>query len=55
MKAVPHPGDNIHIPLEERQALRLLLKVKPTEDMPRPGANATKAKPRAKKTSRKRP
>ena len=44
MKAVPRPGDNIHIPLKESEALRLLLKVKPTDEMPRPGANPTKAK-----------
>lgn len=43
-------GDNISIPLEEREALRLLLKVKPTAEMPRPGTNPTKAKrKRAKK------
>jgi hypothetical protein len=50
MKAVPRPGDNIHIPLSESEALRLMLRVKPTAEMPRPGANPTKAKrKRAKK------
>lgn len=43
---VPHPGNKIHIPLPEREAVRLLGKVKPTADMPRPGAS----KPKAKKT-----
>ncbi len=31
-------SDNIRIPLPERDALRLLGKVKPTAEMPRPGA-----------------
>jgi hypothetical protein len=44
MKRVPGAGNNVPIPLEEREALRLLLKVKPTAEMPRPGANPTKAK-----------
>jgi hypothetical protein len=47
---VPHPGNKIHIPLPEREAVRLLGKVKPTADMPRPGA-AKKAK---KKSAKKR-
>jgi hypothetical protein len=42
-------GDNIHIPLRETDALRALLRVKPTADMPRPGAQATKAKRKTKK------
>ena len=37
-------GDTIHIPLSEARSVALLGKVKPTEDMPRPGAHATKAK-----------
>jgi hypothetical protein len=41
---MPHPGDKIHIPLKTDEALRLALQVKPTKDMPRPGA--TKAKPK---------
>jgi hypothetical protein len=51
MKAVSRPGDNIHIPLEESEALRLLLKIKPTADMPRPGTvkKPAPAKKRAKK------
>lgn len=43
-----HHESNIRIPLPEREALRLLGKVKPTADMPRPGAQATKAKPKRK-------
>ena len=34
---VPRTGDNIHIPLETDEALRLALKVEPTKDMPRSG------------------
>jgi hypothetical protein len=52
---VPHPGNKIHIPLSEREAVRLLGKVKPTADMPRPGAsNKPIAKKAKKKTARKR-
>jgi hypothetical protein len=40
---VPRTADNVHIPLEEREALRLLLKVKPTADMPRPGRNRSRS------------
>jgi hypothetical protein len=47
-------GDNIYIPIPEQEALRLLLKVKPTEDMPRPGTNPTESKPKAK-APRKKP
>jgi len=40
---------NIHIPLREAEAVALLGRVKPTADMPRPGANPTKATaPKAK-------
>ena len=51
MKSVPHPGDNVHIPLSEKDALRALLKVKPTGEMPRPGAanKPAKKKSRAKR------
>ena len=51
MSRVPRPGNNVHIPLPEAEALRLLLRVKPTADMPRPGANPMKAK--RKRTKRK--
>ena len=40
---MPLPGNTIHIPLPEAGALRLMLKVKPSDGMPRPGANPTKA------------
>jgi hypothetical protein len=33
-----------HIPLKPNEAICLLGKVKPTADMPRPGANPTKKK-----------
>lgn len=46
-KGVPRPGDAIHIPLKTDEALRALLKVKPTADMPRPGA-AIKSAPKTK-------
>ena len=50
---MPKPGNAIHIPLKEADALRALLKVKPTADMPRPGANPT-GKKNGKKQSAKR-
>jgi hypothetical protein len=43
------PGDNVHIPLSEQDALAGLLKVKPTAAMPRPGANPTGKKKTKKK------
>jgi hypothetical protein len=43
-KAMPRCGDNVHIPLDEKEALRLMLKVKRTAEMPRLGASQTKAK-----------
>jgi hypothetical protein len=48
---VAKPETNIHIPLKTNEAIALIARVKPTKDMPRPGAQATKAKPakRAKK------
>ncbi len=45
---MPRPGNKIHIPLPEDEALRLLGKVKPTADMPRPGATGKKAMPPSK-------
>jgi hypothetical protein len=50
---MPHPGNRIHIPFSEREAVRLLGKVKPTADMPRPGASKQKAN-RKKKAAQKR-
>jgi hypothetical protein len=44
------PGDRIRIPLPEKKALELLLKVKPTADMPRPGAHPSKAKKKQKRS-----
>jgi hypothetical protein len=34
---MPKPGNKIRIPLPEKKALELLLKVKPTAEMPRQG------------------
>jgi len=34
----------VRIPLKEDEAVKALLQVKPTKDMPRPGAQRTKAK-----------
>jgi hypothetical protein len=45
---VPHPGNKIHIPLSFDEAMRGLMKVKPTKDMPRPGATKTNKKKAAK-------
>jgi hypothetical protein len=44
------PGQKIRVPLPEKEALDLLLKVRPTGDMPRQGTHPTgkKAKNRAK-------
>lgn len=47
------PGDKIHIPLHERDALRGLLAVKPTADMPRSGANPTGKKKGGKKAAKR--
>src|ERR1700682_4497219 len=44
------PGDNIHIPLTERETLAGLLKVKPTADMPEPHAMNAKPKRKDSKT-----
>ncbi len=50
---MPKPGDTIRIPLTERDALRGLMKVKPNDTMPRPGANPT-GKKKGKKEAPKR-
>ena len=51
-RTVAKPATNIHIPLTESEAVSLLLRVKPTKDMPRPGASKSKAKSkRTKKTT----
>ena len=44
------PGNKIRIPLPEKEALSLLLKVKPSADMPRQGAHPSKPKKTAKRT-----
>jgi hypothetical protein len=46
------PGNNVRIPLPEQEALSLLLKVKPTADMPRQGAHSQKPKTDRKQTIR---
>jgi hypothetical protein len=49
------PGDILRIPLQETEFLSGLMKVKPTSEMPRPGAHPTiqktrkRRKPKAKK------
>jgi hypothetical protein len=50
---MPRTGDNIRIPLSEDEALRALLKVKPTKDMPRPGATKKPIKHSANRTTSK--
>jgi hypothetical protein len=52
---MPKPGDTIHIPLPFEQTIGAVLKVKPTADMPRPGANPMKAKKVARKKRTKKP
>jgi hypothetical protein len=42
------PGNKIRIPLAEKDALSLLLRVEPTAEMPRQGARPSKAKKRSK-------
>ena len=51
---MPKSGNKIHIPLPEKEALSLLLKVKPTVDMPRPGAQGSKSKKSTKHKTKKR-
>jgi hypothetical protein len=46
---------NIRIPLATDDALAVLLRVKPTKDMPRPGANPATKKRAAKKTPARSP
>lgn len=52
MKSVPRTGDNIHIPLDPKDAISLLMQVKPTADMPRQGAAHPAKKKRAKRKSK---
>ncbi len=47
---MPRPDDAIHIPLKTEDAILAFIKVKPTDEMRRPGANPMKAeRKRAKK------
>jgi hypothetical protein len=46
---VAKPATNIHIPLSANEAIALIGRVKPDATMPRPGAQATKAKPKPKR------
>ena len=50
---MPRTADNIHIPLETDTAISLLLRVKPTAAMPRPGASPTKPKRKSVKRGKK--
>jgi hypothetical protein len=38
------PGNIIHVPLKEEDAVLAIMRVKPTADMPRPRAHPMKAK-----------
>ena len=49
---MPKPGDAVHIPLREEEAIRLAFRVKPTHDMPKPGAHAMG--PKKKKANKKK-
>jgi len=40
------PLSKVHIPLSTNEAISLIARVKPDATMPRPGAHATKAKPK---------
>lgn len=46
---MPRPGDKIHIPLPPDDAVIAFMRVKPTADMPRPGATG---KPKKRKRSK---
>ena len=51
---MPKPGNKIRIPIPEDEALRLILQVKPTADMPRPGASPVKKPKKGTKRKAKR-
>lgn len=42
------PSSQVYIPLRTDEAIALIARVKPEATMPRPGAQATKAKPKRK-------
>lgn len=46
---MPKPSNKIRIPLPENQALDMLLKVKPTPDMRKPGPRPSKPKAKRKR------
>ena len=48
------PASNIHIPLSTVEAIALIARVKPDATMPRPGAQAAKAKPKGKRSNKKK-
>lgn len=47
---MPREGNKIKIPLKTEEAIRLISQVKPTADMPRPGA-AKKTKKQKRRSS----
>jgi len=51
---MPKPGDAVHIPLPEEQAIRLAFRVKPDKGMPKPGAHAMGPKTKRPKSTKKR-
>ncbi|MBZ5673208.1 MAG: hypothetical protein LAP61_03095 [Acidobacteriia bacterium] len=44
------PLSKVHIPLSTNEAISLIARVKPDATMPRPGAQAMKAKPKRKRS-----
>jgi hypothetical protein len=46
------PASKVYIPLRTVEAISLIARVKPDATMPRPGAQATKAKPKPKKRTK---
>jgi len=44
------PGNKIRIPLPEKEAINLLLQVKPTADMPRQASHPSKPKHKGKRS-----
>lgn len=50
---MPKPGSNIAVKVSEDEVLAAIFKVKPTADMPRPGAQPFKAKKAAKRKAKR--
>ena len=46
------PASKVQIPLRTDEAIALIARVKPTAEMPRPGAQATKAKTKPKRAKK---